>query len=178
MNNAELLLKIKENWLDKYYSIQESFLNLNVSENRNFQKKFNWFYRVRRWLEWQKSFYELFEESKNNSFDFWYLLKKFYKQTWRIEASFISKMLATINSDLIIIDSFVLLNHKIKIPNDLDKETRIEKMIKIYSDLNFIYESYLKSWKYDLFLKDFKNTYPEYKISDTKILDFMFWQTR
>src|SRR5262245_24080782 len=81
-----------------------------------FRRQFNHFYRVRRKKEWQDTFYELLESFKGAAVGFPDVFDALYRATGRYEASFASKLLATLNPDMPVIDSIVLGNLKLRLP--------------------------------------------------------------
>lgn len=86
--------------LEKYAYIINHVNQVNVAENREFQKKFNGFYRVRRDEVWQGQFYEFFEIAKVQKPSFDEIIEELYHRTGRIEASFparCSQILITVN---------------------------------------------------------------------------------
>ena len=63
----------------------------------------------------EKIFYTYFDSQKNNKMiKYDEIIDYFYSKTNRVEASFSSKMLATINPEMPILDSQVLLNMGLK----------------------------------------------------------------
>lgn len=143
--------------------------------DEEFQRSFNGYYKIRRDSEWRKVFYQLFAdivtiEDKNNiKFDD--ILRKLYRKLNKIEFSFASKMLATVNPNKPIWDSQVrdFLGIKTNINS-------VEIAISVYNELEKAYGDYLKTQNARDNIKLFKNTIPEYDwISDTKIIDFMIW---
>ena len=86
-------------------------------KDESFQTKFNDFYRVRRNQEFRKIFYEIFENSRyNQNINFEIVLTLIKNKTNRIEASFASKLIVTINPNLPVLDKFVLRNVNLKLP--------------------------------------------------------------
>jgi len=53
--------------LVKYLWIQNNVININVSQDIEFQRKFNHYYRVRRNELWRNEFYLLLEKSKKQN---------------------------------------------------------------------------------------------------------------
>ncbi len=51
---------------DKYKKIMDRVRRADVSSDREFQRTFNSFYRIRRNEEWRKAYYNLFEELKSS----------------------------------------------------------------------------------------------------------------
>ena len=85
---------------DKYEQIIRLVRKTDVSSDMNYQRIFNGFYRVRRDAEWRKEYYDLFETVKDSNPSFEFIIRTLYKTTGNIEASFSSKMLATINVNI------------------------------------------------------------------------------
>lgn len=172
------LPKVKQD-LAKYLWIQNNVYSRNIYKDKEFQRKFNVFYGITpfRNEEWQKIFYKLFETNKNQRVDFRDILNKFYKKTGRIEASFISKFVATINPKLPIIDSVVLKNLKLKLPYTRT-ENRITKTVKIYLILTQSFTMFIKTKNGKYLIKRFIEEYPNADITKVKMIDLILWQTR
>ena len=122
-------------------------LTKNIAEDMDYQKNFTNYYRVRRDGGWLQEFYKFFEENKNNKeITFEKIIRHLsnvehkVKQTSKkptgkaktVEASFASKMLATINPNHPIWDSQVLRCLNIKIDDTLDYDSKINKCIEVY----------------------------------------------
>jgi hypothetical protein len=173
---AEIIPKLK-NPLEQYLWIQNEVLKRNVSTDREFQKKFNGFYRVRRNSDWQKDFYQLMESSKNKNVTFGEILDEMYKKTGKMEASFVSKLIATINPEMPIIDKIVFDNLGLTLPSTgiKNRDLIIKEQYKtLIRELSFLLQS--ENGKY--LVEQFTIGYPEAKISKIKMLDFVIWQIR
>lgn len=110
----------------------EKLNSTDVSKDQEFQKLFNGFYRIRqRKQEFYQAYYLILEESKGKSCSFGEILEKIYNETGRFEASFSSKLFATVASYKPVWDSFVLQNLGLKAPYTNDKR-RMEKIIILY----------------------------------------------
>ena len=109
-NAAEVLEKrlASSLGLDRYAEIMKNAKTTNISEDREFQHLFNAFYRVRINEAWRKTYYSLFEEMKQGSPPFESILRFLYEKTGNIEASFSSKMLASLCPEKPIWDRYVL----------------------------------------------------------------------
>lgn len=92
--------------LDKYDEIMRQVNTVDVSRDADFQRQFNGFYIVRRNADWRKIYYELFETMKTEPVTFAIIITKLFEKTGNIEASFSSKMLATLNPDKPIWDRY------------------------------------------------------------------------
>ena len=158
-------------WLQKRYNIED------VSKNIIFQTKFNAFYRVRRNELWRSEYYHLFEKSKSSPISFENILNNIYDFSHRIEASFASKLLATIQPDFPILDKFVLENTNLALPKTYEKN-RLEKTIIVYDTLVKQFSDFSKTDNAKYLFRAFCTYYPHVKISETKMIDFILWQTR
>lgn len=170
------LPKIKKG-LELYLWIQSEVPKRDISKDREFQRKFNAFYKVRRNQTWQKDFYELLEVSKKGEVSFEDILNRLHKKTGKIEASFSSKLVATINPTMPVIDTIVFKNLGLKLPLTNTKN-RVAVINELYQVLIQKFFHYLKSDDGKHLTVQFKKEYPKAKISKVKMLDFVLWQMR
>ena len=179
INPYELIGKTWKNvGFEKYAQITKTFQNVNVLESLEFQRRFNGFYRVRRNKEWQKKYYTLMQQGKKEELSFDRILRELYLQTGRVEASFASKLLHTINNDMPIWDKFVLQNLGLKMPVCYG-EKKIENAILIYKEIISWYKNALSIPEINQKMFEFDEIFPDYKyFSKTKKLDFLLWQMR
>ncbi len=176
-NTKKVIHKI-EPGLKKYKAIMDYFYEVNVSQDKEFQRKFNGFYRIRqRPKDFYQTYYSLLEECKTKPLEFNKILKTLNEKLGRIEASFSSKLLATINTSMPIWDAFVLENLNLKKPAQYSK-TRIEDTVKLYNQIIDWYKNIIISTEGIQMLEIFENEYPESGISDIKKIDFILWQIR
>lgn len=174
--------KIKKG-LEQYLWIQGEVSKRDLSKDSEFQRKFNTFYRVRKNSEWRGYFCELLEINKNNSVDFADVLKILSKKSGNLEASFSSKLIATINPEMPVIDSIVLRNvrrmgnPKIRLPYFYENE-RQNKVVILHSELKRLFDDFLKTENGKYLVDQFVGEYPNAKITKVKMLDFVLWQTR
>jgi hypothetical protein len=168
----------KKRGIEKYAEITQAFPLVNVTTDKNFQKRFNGFYRVRRNSDWQIVYYDIMEKGKNTNLSFEGVLRELYIKTGRIEASFASKLIHTLNNNMPIWDRFVLQNLNLKMP--LCKgEQKIQAAIGIYHEIMQWYEKSLSTNEIDKKIFEFDEIFPEYRwFSKTKKLDFLLWQMR
>ena len=168
----------KKRGFEKYAEITQMFATMNVAEDKGFQKKYNGFYRVRRNSAWQEVYYDIMEKGREAEPTFEYVLRELYAKTGKVEASFTSKLLHTLNHDMPIWDQFVLQNLDLKVP--LCKgEQKIQTVIDIYHQIMQWYEKALISEAIERKILEFDEVFPEYRwFSKTKKLDFLLWQMR
>lgn len=151
-----------------------------VDVSGEYQKKFNYFYQVRRNALWRKEFYALFVRySKNGKSDFADVLQTLHVKTGKIEASFASKFAATINPDLPLIDRHVLNYIKRKLPSSQRSPAdRMFTIIALHDAMRKEFTAFLNNTPSGKHLiKRFKVEYPKAKISEMKMLDFVLWQS-
>lgn len=172
------LPKIKKG-LIQYVWIQSELLKRDISKDGEFQKKFNYFYKItpHRDKEWQNHFYTLLQVSKQTHISFTEILCALYKKTGKLEASFASKLKATISPDMPVIDSIVLKNLKLKLPYSYQKD-RSSKINEVYQTLIKETSQFLKTENGKYLIKQFIKKYSEANITKEKILDLILWQTR
>ncbi|WML23816.1 hypothetical protein [Neobacillus sp. OS1-33] len=117
------------------------------------------------------------EENKNGTPSFEKTFRYIYEELERVEASFSSKLVATINPDLPIWDTVVLKNLDKK-PPAYYKKNRLEETILLYEDIKNEYKKILAEETGKLIIQLFDQEYPNSGITNIKKADFVFWQTR
>ena len=182
MNESHIIdcVNKAKNGIEKYRNIQNTFRSTDVSVNIEFQTRFNHFYRVRQKNKnWYSYYYCLMEDLKRKSSpDFQYIIKSLFENGSSLEASFSSKMLATLNTDMPVWDKFVLNNLKIKPPSYNHKE-RMALTIHAYSKICNWYKEYVHTEKGRMIISIFNDQISNYnEFSNTKKIDFVLWQNR
>lgn len=163
--------------LRKYLWLQTEVGRRDVSRDATFQRRFNGFYRVRRDAEWRERYFRLMEESKRGGAHFAQVLRTMHAATGRYEASFASKLVATLDPTQPVIDRFVLENFGLRLPYPYQKnrETRI---LQVHAELCAKYEALLASDVGRLIREKVEARYPGTGISDLKRVDLVLWQHR
>jgi hypothetical protein len=163
--------------LGRYQWLQARVLKCNVTTDREFQRRFTAFYRVRRNSEWRREFFALMENSKSGGTNFSEALQAIQCSTGRIEASFASKLVATLDPSKPVIDKFVLRCFKLRLPNwgFADRE---ENTIDLYGQLCLKYDGFMASPDGVKIRNMFDERYPNAKIMDIKKIDLVLWQIR
>ena len=94
INAAEIMRAqlAKSLGLDKYAKIMHA-----DPASPSFQRAFNGYYRIRRNEAWRNSYYALFLRARAESLDFRQIITDLFQATGNVEASFSSKLLATID---------------------------------------------------------------------------------
>ena len=143
-----------------------------------FQRMFNGYYRIRRNEEWRKNYYSLFVKARNMKYSFDQIISELYLLTGNVEASFSSKMLATIDATKPIWDQYVLNNLGLQLFGK-SQEEKLQNAIEIYHQIESWYDSYLTSEEAKENIKEFNLLLPDYSwISDTKKIDCLLWSKR
>ena len=166
-------------------------LTTNIATDVGFQKNFNNYYRVRRDADWLREFYQFFERNKNNKdITFAEILRYLsnmehnVKKTAKnptgkaktVEASFASKMLATINPNHPIWDRQVLHALNITVDGSLCHEDKIEACIQIYQRIEAEIAAFIASDNGQQCIELFDKEFPTCKdFSDYKKIDFYLW---
>jgi len=117
------------------------------------------------------------EESKSSDVNFTQVLRALHAATGRYEASFASKLVATLDPTQPVIDRFVLENFGLRLPYlyQKDRETRI---LQVHAELCAKYEALLASDVGRLIREKVEARYPGTGISDLKRVDLVLWQHR
>jgi len=163
------------NGIKRYKYIMDNLFITDVSKDVKFQKTYTYFYKIRRNKEtFLPFYYNYIEENKSNNIKFEDVLVYFFNKTNRMEASFSSKLLATINPNMPVWDSIVLKKLSLKVPANKEKN-RILKIVHLYSEIVLCYENYLTTQNAKDVVNVFDEVYPDLNFSDVKKIDFAIW---
>ena len=159
--------------LDRYSEIMHG-----DPSSPDFQRLFNGYYRIRRNEEWRRHYYTLFCKARTEHYSFENIINELYNLTGNVEASFSSKMLATIDASKPVWDQYVLQNLGL----ELSGKTKIEKLqnaVCLYDQLEKWYSDYLKKTEARENIIEFNRLLPDYTwINDTKKIDCLLWSKR
>ena len=159
--------------LDKYAEIMRG-----DPASPSFQRSFNGYYRIRRNEEWRSCYYSLFLRARTEALDFSQIVTALFQATGNVEASFSSKMLATIDPTKPIWDQYVLHNLGLKLTGTTQEE-KLNNAILLYGVIEKWYLDYLKTAEALENLNTFDRWLPEYKwISNVKKIDCLLWGKR
>lgn len=170
--------KAMKNGLDKYNYIQENLYKVNVMEDKEFQGIFVDFYKIKeaRNPDLIDCIFYILEANKNNRYiTIEEVIDMMYKATNKIQISFGSKVLATMDDNLGVVDMYVMNNlgfeRKYGIANK-------DYIINQYYQLNKMLNEILKSDRAKEFIKIFDDKFKGNKLTDIKKLDLILWQLR
>ena len=171
-----------ENGLRKYLVIMEQVkTSENLFEDSIFRTNVNGFYRIRqRKKEFYDSYFTFMESNKNNeNITFEETLRHFYSMFNRIEKSFSSKLVATINPELPVWDTVVVGNINSQLNQIFSKNIdNIQVCINKYDAMNEWYINTLKSVQGKDYVERFDFRFPDCSITNLKKIDLILWQTR
>ena len=173
------------------YAKTLDFASINVASDESYQKNYTSYYRVRREAAWLKKYYEYFEAHKNDPcLSFEQILRYLSDIPHRvkkssvnptgmaasIEASFSSKMLATINPNYPIWDSQVVRALGIELDDSLRGEAKIQAYIQAYNKLTREIRAFIHTQEGLHCMEQFDATFPNYTyLNPFKKIDFFLW---
>ncbi len=161
----------------------------------DYERKFNYFYQVRRNARWRKKFYAIFYAQASRGkggkrakrTDFGEILTLLLKATGQVEASFASKMAATLDPNLPIIDRHVLSYIGRTLPpvrkrksareNKKNQEERVRMVTALHKEMELGFNAFLKTPTGRYLVTRFRREHPDSTISEMKMLDFVLWQS-
>lgn len=165
-----------ERGLASYSWLQAELHKRNVEADREFQKKFGGFYRVRRNAQWRGAFFGILERAKTSPLTFGQALRRIHEATGRVEASFASKLVASIDPDQPVIDSIVVGNLGLKLPK-AHAPNRLQDLEDVHRQMAFAYKAYLDSREGRRLVEAFRRRYPDPNLSAVKMVDLVLWKT-
>lgn len=164
--------------LEKYLYIMGKIHETDVSNDQEFQKKFNGFYRIRqRKPEFYEAYYRFMEMKKKTGTSFEDSLHYIYESCGRYETSFCSKLVATIHPERPVWDTFVLENIGLKAPYSGAKD-KMRKIVTTYESLVKWYENFLNTEDARTMITLFDERFPNTTITNLKKIDLILWQMR
>jgi hypothetical protein len=163
--------------LEKYLWIMDHVRGCDVSTDATFQRRFNGFYRVRKSATWQAPYYALMERAKAEPLTFAEVLRALHEQVGRIEASFTSKLVATLDPWLPVLDQIVLQHLGLRMPAAHEAD-RLAKTCTLFEALCERYAALLASPEGRLICQRFQQRYPHAELTDVKRIDLVLWQHR
>lgn len=164
--------------LAQYQWLQQQFkADQNIHDDLDFRRRFNHFYRVRRNMQWQGRYYALMGRARREALQFNVVLDELRITTNRLEASFVSKLIATIHPTAPVIDKFVLQNVGLAMPAR-KVASRAALIVRIHIALANSFSEFLQTQDGRYLVREFNRLYPSSGITEVKMLDLVLWQTR
>jgi hypothetical protein len=132
---------------------------------------------LRRTAPWRRAYFCLLETAKAPDIDLVTVLRTLYAETGRAEASFSSELIATIDPSQPVLDSVVLATLGLRLPSGSVAE-RIAGIVDLHVCVTGRFSVYFVAESGRLLVERFKTRCPSPRITETKMLDLMLWQTR
>jgi hypothetical protein len=164
--------------LEKYCRIQAALSRVDVAHDQAFQTLFNGFYRVRRNAAWRSAFYALLQREKSERRPFPDVLRILHETTGRVEASFASKLAASIDPDRPVIDSIVLKHLGLCLPYYGATDARLVQIVEVHVRIGQEFSAYLGTDMGKYLVTRFEECYPNRQLTQVKMLDLTLWQSR
>lgn len=181
-NIDEILDRITASKLNAYAHTQNRLQQVDVANDRQYQKTYNGFYRVRLPIAAAYStYYTLIEQNKNNNnVSLQNILTKLLEVTGRVETSFGSKLLATVNPNVAPLDSVVLGHLNLCLPSSkgVSNFSRIQQCVDVHNNLVDQMNHLITLPQFLPLKRAFESRFPDYNFTDVKILDLLLWQYR
>jgi|TARA_Y100001951_G_C11203323_1_gene218449 hypothetical protein len=181
-NINSILNRITISKLNAYAYTQNQLHLVNVSNDQNYQRTFNGFYRVRLPITAAyATYYALIEQNKNNQNpSLQLILDTLFNATGRVETSFGSKLLATVNPNVAPLDSVVLGHLGLRLPTSSGQSSnaRILQCVNVHNNLVMCMNTLITLPQFQTLRSQFQNRFPGYHFTDVKILDLLLWQYR
>ena len=129
-------------------------------------------------LQIRFNYYSLFASAKKNDVTFEYIIRELYRLTGNVEASFSSKMLATIDASKPVWDKYVLQNLGLELTGKTPNE-KLDNAVALYRQIERWYSEYLGTFESRDNIDTFNRMLPDYKwVSDVKKIDCLLWSMR
>jgi len=176
-HQIERALERIEPGLTKYLWIMARVHRCDVRTDATFQRSFNGFYKVRKNPAWQAPYYALMEHAKTQPLDFAEVLRAMHAAVGSVEASFSSKLVATLDPTQPVWDQFVLRNVGLRKPYPYQND-QLGRTIALYEELRRRCAALAASHEGRLICAMFTRRYPAAAITDLKRIDLVLWQHR
>lgn len=105
------------------------------------------------------------------------MLRSLHAVVGSVEASFASKLVATLDPRLPVWDQFVLANLGLRKPYTYQRD-QLERTLVVYAELRRRYGELVRSPMGRLVCERFVRRYPAAVITDVKRVDLVLWQHR
>jgi hypothetical protein len=177
----EVLTRLKKSHFERYAFLRERLHASDITDDRDFQRRFNGLYRVRqRTEEWKSAYYGLMERYKHTPTpNFAAILNELHTATRRIEASFASKLVAIINPNCAVYDSIVAQNLCFTPPRPhRPPEQRLRELVLLYERLTERMNRLIRNHRFPAISEALEAAFPGYDITPMRKLDLLFWQLR
>ena len=179
-NRDTLLAGLEEDWLADYDWLQERLRATNVAEDSDYQRRFGRFYVFRGvGKAFIASYFRILEREKDSlSVDFAEILREL--PGVRVEFSFTSKLVATVNPYMPVYDRFVaicLAAYGLDLGVDGDRDERLRQVILNYVCLVEATGALIRDNRFQILEESFDEAFPRFQhFTAIKKLDLFLWQ--
>lgn len=167
--------------ISKYLAIMDKFHAVDVSVDDEFQTMFKGFYRVRQKpASWYRAYFALMQQLKGSRPTFDTVLDSFRAAIGNnvCEASFSSKLVATLDPWQPIWDKYVLANTGHKPPASAAPD-KFAQAKAGYASIAAWYATFLADKEGKRWIQAFNDNVDQYwRLTDIKKVDFILWQSR
>lgn len=166
-------LKKRRKDVAAYFEIMKAAGDPNRPE---FQREYDAFYRVRRDEAWRREYFRLMDlYARRGNVSFGEILFRLHQATGQVEASFASKMMATLNENMPIWDAKVLGALHLRLAGK-GADERLSNAVVLYDRICAWYREFLGTDEAKEMLRRFDEGFPEFQsMSPTKKVDFLLW---
>lgn len=181
-NRDTLLAGLEEDWLADYDWLQERLQETNVAEDSDYQRRFGTFFVFRGVTEsWRASYFRILEREKGkSSVIFCEVLMELPVVNNRVEFSFTSKLVATVNPYMPVYDRFVaicLAAYGLDLGVDGDRDERLRQVILNYVRLVEATGALVRDNRFQILEESFDEAFPRFQhFTAIKKLDLFLWQ--
>lgn len=182
---AEVIRSIddRRRGIKKYVYLLERLRKTDVSSDIGYQSAFESFYVVRlRGGEWMDAYFEILEREKHNeAVCFESVLKKMWCATRRVEASFSSKLVATIDPDQPVWDRWALQNLNLKKVYGRSSDPKyVDRCVSRYAEICKVTKAIVQQGaRFRKWTAMLDRHCPQYKgFTEVKKLDLFLWLYR
>lgn len=181
IDSIDYVLAINKDGLEKeiqeYYELMLLFdSGIDVSSNSDFKDIFRKYYKIRRNECWREKYFVFFQQNRDNkNIQFQDVIEAISIDN-NVEASFASKMIATINKDNPLYDHNIVAALNAKPIYSKCKSERMRNRIAIYKSIEKWYKENLTCSQAKTMINEFDRLFCKYSsISRCKKLDFILW---
>jgi len=173
LSRGLLLAGLREDWLAKYDLLQRRLRATNVANDGDYQRAYKAFYVVRKPQAFTDVYFSILEREKNNSaVSFETLLFELHHRFGKVESSFTSKLVASIDPNKPVDDSNVRESLGLSAPTG--------NLLQAICNYRCITQAATALTRYDgiaMLRESFDEAFPDYRhFTDTKKLDLFLWQ--
>ena len=120
----------------------------------------------------------IFQQAKGKRYSCADVINALYEATGNVEASFSSKLIATLDPDKPIWDQYVLQNLGLELKGKTPRE-KVNQAILIYEQIEKWYQEYLATEEAQENIAEFDRWLPSYSwIPAIKKIDYLLWSKR